>query len=236
MVPSPPLAALNATIITCRRCPRLVAYREAVARRRAPRFVAWDYWARPVPGAGDLRARVVLVGLAPAAHGANRTGRMFTGDGSGAFLTAALHRAGLASQPTSEHRGDGLRLRGAYLTAAARCAPPENRPLPAELDACRDYLTRELLLFRRLRVIVALGQIAFASVLRAVSDLGWQAPRPRPVFGHGAAATLERDGGHPVMLLASYHPSRQNTATGRLTAAMLDRVLRRAVALAERRR
>lgn len=228
------LAALNSAIVACRRCPRLVAYRETVARLRRPKYSSWDYWGRPVPGVGDPRARILLVGLAPAAHGANRTGRMFTGDGSGEFLTAALHRAGLASQPTSEHRDDGLRLRGAYLASAARCAPPGNRPLPEELEACRGYLTQELRLLRGLRVIVALGRVAFDAVLRAASDLEWQRPYPRPAFAHGAAALIARPGGRPVVLLASYHPSRQNTQTGRLTAVMLYRVMRQAVLRAGR--
>lgn len=231
---SPLLASLNATIVRCRRCPRLVAHREAVARRRQPRFGSWEYWGRPVPGVGDPRARILLVGLAPAAHGANRTGRMFTGDGSADFLTPALHRAGLVSQPTSVSRDDGLRYRGLYITAAARCAPPDNRPLPAELANCLEYLLRELEILRSVRVIVALGGIAHAAVLRAVRTLGWTVPAPRPAFGHGAAAMLGRPDGRPVVLLASYHPSRQNTQTGRLTAPMLDRVMRSAVARAGR--
>jgi len=228
------LAALNSAIVACRRCPRLVAYREAVARLRKPRYSSWDYWGRPVPGVGDSRARILLVGLAPAAHGANRTGRMFTGDGSGEFLTAALYRAGLASQPTSEHSGDGLRLRGAYLASAARCAPPDNKPLPEELEACRGYLVQEFRLLRSMRVIVALGRVAFDAVLRAASELEWQRPYPRPAFGHGAAALIARPGARPVVLLASYHPSRQNTQTGRLTSVMLYRVMRRAVQRAGR--
>lgn len=223
------LAALNSAMVACRRCPRLVAYREAVARRRRPKYSTWSYWGRPVPGVGDPRARILLVGLAPAAHGANRTGRMFTGDGSGEFLAAALHRAGLASQPTSEHRGDGLRLRSAYLASAARCAPPGNRPLPEELDACRAYLAQEFRLLRGLRVIVALGRVAFDAVLRTAEDLGWERPHPRPVFGHGAETLIARPGAAPVLLIASYHPSRQNTQTGRLTAVMLNRVMRQAV-------
>jgi uracil-DNA glycosylase family 4 len=227
-----PLDALNARIITCRRCPRLVAYREEVARRRKRQFAAWDYWGRPVPGMGDPRARILLVGLAPAAHGGNRTGRMFTGDGSADFLTPALHRAGLASQPTSVSRDDGLRLRGLYMTASARCAPPANRPLPSELANCREYLIRELQALAGLRVIVALGQIAFNAVLVTTAQLGWQVPRPRPAFGHAVQVTLGRPRRHPVTLVGSYHPSRQNTQTGRLTPAMLDRVMRRAVALA----
>lgn len=232
MLPYSSLSALNSAMIACRRCPRLVAYREAVARLRKPKYSSWNYWGRPVPGVGDPRASILLVGLAPAAHGANRTGRMFTGDGSGEFLTTALHRAGLASQPTSEHSGDGLRLRGAYLASAARCAPPANRPLPKELDACRGYLVSELRLLRNLRVIVALGQVAFDAVLRAASILEWQHPQPRPAFRHGAEASIVRPGGKPLVLLASYHPSRQNTQTGRLTVGMLDRLMRRAVLLA----
>lgn len=230
------LDALNATIINCRRCPRLVAYREAVARRRKPQFASWEYWGRPVPGVGDPDARILLVGLAPAAHGANRTGRMFTGDGSGDFLTPALYRAGLASQPTSYSRNDGLRLRGAYLTAAARCAPPDNAPLPMELSNCREYLLHELVTLRSLRVIIALGQIAFIAVLQAAGTLGWRTPKPRPPFGHGATVMLGLPDGRSIALVASYHPSRQNTQTGRLTPAMLDRVMRTAVGIAGRRR
>lgn len=229
MGPALSLDALNATVVRCRRCPRLVAYREAVARQGTPQHAGWAYWGRPVPGVGDPRARILLVGLAPAAHGANRTGRMFTGDGSGDFLVAALHRAGLASQPTSRSRDDGLTYRGAYLTAAARCAPPENRPSPDELARCRPFLVRELALLRDVRVIVALGQIAHAAALRAAEAAGWQVPTPRPAFAHGAAATLKRQDGASVTLLASYHPSRQNTQTRRLTPAMLHRVLQRAV-------
>jgi uracil-DNA glycosylase family 4 len=227
-----PLDALNTRIIACRRCPRLVAYREEVARRRKRQFASWDYWGRPVPGMGDPRARILLVGLAPAAHGGNRTGRMFTGDGSADFLTPALYRAGLASQPTSVSRDDGLRLRDLYMTASARCAPPDNKPLPVELANCREYLIHELQSLTRLRGIVALGQIAFHTVLVTVSQIGWQVPNPRPGFAHAATATLVRPPHRPITLIGSYHPSRQNTQTGRLTPAMLDRVMRRAVALA----
>ena len=226
------LAALNAAVIACRRCPRLVAHREAVAQRRKPQFAGWEYWGRPVPGTGDPRARILMVGLAPAAHGANRTGRMFTGDGSGDFLTPALHRAGLVSQPVSLSRDDGLRYRHLYLTAACRCAPPENRPLPVELLHCREYLIRELELLSDVRVIIALGGIAFTAVLQAAAGLGWTVPKPRPQFAHGAAARLVRPAARRLSVLASYHPSRQNTNTGRLTAAMLDRVLRRAAGIA----
>lgn len=229
------LSALAARVIACRRCPRLVAHREAVARRGKPQFAGWTYWGRPVPGIGDPRASVLLVGLAPAAHGANRTGRMFTGDGSGDFLTPALYRAGLTSKPTSHHRDDGLHYRGLYMTAAARCAPPDNRPLPEELEHCRPYMIEEMALLSRVRVIVALGGIAHAATLKAAATLGWAIPNPRPAFAHGARATLVRPDGRPVVLLASYHPSRQNTQTGRLTVAMLNRVMRAAAVVAGRR-
>jgi uracil-DNA glycosylase family 4 len=233
MAPSTLLASLNATIIACRRCPRLVAHREAVARRRKPQFSTWEYWGRPVPGIGDPHARVLLVGLAPAAHGANRTGRMFTGDGSADFLIPALFHAGLVSQPASVSRDDGLRYRSLYMTAAARCAPPDNRPLPSELANCRRYLLQEMATLDRVLVIVALGGIAHRAVLTAAEELGWQVPRPRPGFAHGALATLMRQDGKAVVLLNSYHPSRQNTQTGRLTAPMLDRVMRAAARLAQ---
>jgi uracil-DNA glycosylase family 4 len=229
------LAALNQQIIACRRCPRLVEHREAVARRRKREFSSWTYWGRPVPGIGDPRARVLLVGLAPAAHGANRTGRMFTGDGSGDFLTPALYRAGLVSQPTSISRDDGLRYAGLYITAAARCAPPENMPLPSELMNCRPYLLRELELLTELRVVVALGGVGHAAVLQAAVALGWQVPTPRPVFGHGARAPLGRLDGRQITLLDSYHPSRQNTQTGRLTVSMLNAIVRTAARLADMR-
>jgi uracil-DNA glycosylase family 4 len=194
-----------------------------VAREKRAAFADETYWGRPVPGFGDLAARILLVGLAPAAHGGNRTGRIFTGDRSGDFLFAALHRAGLASQPESVARDDGLRLTGAYLSAVNRCAPPGNRPTPAERDACLPFLTRELPLLERLRVIVPLGAFAWDGVLRAVGEAGAPAPRPRPPFGHGAEAALGR-----FTLIGSFHPSQQNTFTGKLTPAMLDDVLARA--------
>jgi uracil-DNA glycosylase family 4 len=234
MAPPLPLASLNATITRCRRCPRLVTHREAVARRRKRQFATWEYWGRPVPGIGDPRARILLVGLAPAAHGGNRTGRMFTGDGSADFLTPALHRVGLVSHPTSVSRDDGLRYRNLYITAAVRCAPPDNKPLPSEFTNCREYLLRELQLLRGIRVIVALGAIAHTAVLRTTKTLGWTIPNPRPAFAHGAASVLVRPDRRPVTLIASYHPSRQNTQTKRLTAPMLDRVVRDAVARAGR--
>ncbi|HET9599729.1 MAG TPA: uracil-DNA glycosylase [Anaeromyxobacteraceae bacterium] len=215
---------------SCRACPRLVAWREEVARVKRRAYRDEVYWGRPVPGFGDPRARLLLVGLAPGAHGANRTGRMFTGDASGDFLYAALHRAGLASQPTSERRGDGLALRGAFISAAARCAPPDNAPAPDELRRCAPFLDRELALLGP-RAILALGAIAWDAVLAALARGGAELPRPRPRFGHGAELRLA---GAPA-LVGSFHVSRQNTQTGRLTPAMFDAVLARAVALAAAR-
>ncbi len=223
----PALARLARTVIACRRCPRLVQYREQVALTKKRAFAAWTYWGRPVPGLGDPRAELLIVGLAPAAHGANRTGRMFTGDSSGHWLVRALHRAGFASQPTSEHRDDGLRLRNAYLTATVRCAPPDNRPTRDEMANCAGYLRRELVLLSRVRVIVALGQIAFTQILALAAERGTAVPRPRPRFAHGASYVLPERAG-AVELIASYHPSRQNTQTGRLTEAMLDAIFTRA--------
>jgi uracil-DNA glycosylase len=218
-----PLEELAAQIHACRRCPRLVEWREARAADPPRRYRGEDYWARPLDGFGDPAARVAIVGLAPAAHGANRTGRMFTGDRSGEWLYAALHRAGYASQPESERRGDSLRLRDAYLTAVVRCAPPANRPSPAERDNCLPYLERELELLDRSEAIVALGAFAWDGALRAIRGLGGEVPRPRPHFGHGAEVVVGR-----WTLLGCYHPSQQNTFTGRLTAPMLDAVFTRA--------
>ena len=210
-------------IVACRACPRLVAHREETARVKRRQFRADDYWGRALPGFGDAQARLLVVGLAPAAHGGNRTGRMFTGDQSGDWLMRAMHGAGFASLTTSERRDDGLRLKDAYITAAARCAPPDNRPTVAELERCRPYLVRERALLGRVRVIVALGQIAFATVLATERARGVVLPRPRPRFGHGAEATIGS-----IALLSSYHPSRQNTQTGRLTASMLAAIFDRA--------
>jgi uracil-DNA glycosylase family 4 len=203
----------------CRTCPRLVAWRERVAAEKVARFRGWDYWARGVPGFGDPAAHLLVVGLAPAAHGANRTGRVFTGDRSGDFLYAALHRTGYANQPTSEHRGDGLVLTGAFVTAAVKCAPPANKPMPAERDACRPYLDREVALLTQVRVVLALGQFGWDAACAAFG-----AGRPRPRFAHGAEVPLP--GGRT--LLGSYHVSQQNTFTGTLTEAMFDAVLIRA--------
>ncbi|HEX3608881.1 MAG TPA: uracil-DNA glycosylase [Solirubrobacterales bacterium] len=221
-------AALTDEIHNCRHCPRLVEWREASAASPPRRFRGEDYWARPLSGFGDPAARLAIVGLAPAAHGANRTGRMFTGDRSGDWLYAALHRAGYANQPTSERRGDGLRLSDAYVTAVVRCAPPANRPTPEERDNCLPYLERELTLLGRCTAIVALGGFAWDGALRAIRALGAEVPRPRPRFGHGAEVTAGR-----WTLLGCYHPSQQNTFTGRLTEPMLDSVLARAAELAD---
>jgi len=222
------MAALDEAVSTCRRCPRLVAWREQVARERRAAYAAEEYWGRPLPGFGDERARIVLLGLAPAAHGANRTGRMFTGDRSGDFLYAALWRAGLASQPTAQRRGDGLELRGVRITAAVRCAPPANRPTPAERDECLPWSVRELELLPDVAVVVCLGAFAWDAALRLRRAAnGAPAERPRPRFGHGAEAP-----GEPWPLLGCFHPSQQNTFTGKLTPQMLDDVLARALAIA----
>lgn len=211
----------------CRLCPRLVKWRETVAREKVKRFRESEYWGRPVPSFGDPRARVLIVGLAPAAHGGNRTGRMFTGDRSGDWLYRALHRAGFANQPTSTGREDGLRLRNCYITAALRCAPPDNKPLPAELSRCRPYLLEELELLRDVRVVVALGRIGFKTFLEACATRGMKLPKPRPKFGHGAECRLDER----TTLVASYHPSQQNTLTGKLTEQMLDDIFIRAAQL-----
>jgi uracil-DNA glycosylase family 4 len=216
------LARLEDEIVGCRRCPRLVEWREQVAREKRAAFRDWDYWGRPVPGFGDPAARVLLLGLAPAAHGANRTGRVFTGDRSGDFLFASLHRTGFANRPTAVSAGDGLRLTDCFIAAAVRCAPPANRPAPEERDACAPWLEAEARELRGLRVIVCLGAFAWDAALRLRG-----APRPRPRFGHGAEVP-----GPPWTMLGCFHPSQQNTFTGKLTPAMLDAVLARAVALA----
>jgi len=222
-------ARLEREVIACRRCPRLVAWREEAAAHPRPAFSGEEYWALPAPGFGDPSARILLLGLAPAAHGANRTGRIFTGDRSGDFLWAALHRAGLASQPTARSLDDGLLLRDCYVTAAVRCAPPGNRPSPAERDACAPFLQTELDLLRELRVIVCLGGFAWAVALRALAARGAELPRPRPRFGHGAGVWIG-----DLRVIGCYHPSQQNTFTGRLTEAMMDDVLGAAVATAGR--
>jgi uracil-DNA glycosylase family 4 len=221
------LVELSSEIEACRKCPRLVRYRERVAREKRAAYRHETYWGKAVPGFGDPEAWLVIVGLAPGAHGANRTGRMFTGDRSGQFLYAALHRAGIANQPQSVLRDDGLRLSGAYITAPCRCAPPDNKPLPIELRRCAPYLERELELLARTRVFLALGAIGWKATLQALERMGEHLPRPWPAFGHGAEHRLT--GGR--WLLASYHVSQQNTQTGKLTAEMFDRVLARAAEL-----
>lgn len=225
--PSQALAELARAIIACCECPRLIAHCRAVARARRRAYQDWTYWGRPVPGVGDPAARVLVVGLAPGAHGSNRTGRMFTGDAAGATLTQAMHRAGFASQPTSLARGDGLVLTDLYLTAAVRCAPPDNRPTPSEIARCRPYLTAELAQLSRLQVVVALGQLAHDAFLRAATVAGVHVPRPKPRFAHGSCVRLSW-GARNLVLLDSYHPSQQNTLTGRLTPAMLGEIFRRA--------
>ena len=211
---------MNATIVRCRKCPRLVAHREAVAVAPPRRYAGQRYWARPLPGFGDPFARLLLVGLAPAAHGGNRTGRMFTGDRSGDWLFDALHHAGFANRPTSRHRDDGLRLSDAYITAALRCAPPTNKPMPRELARCEPYLLEELRLLDRVSVVVGLGRIGWQAYLRARRRLGAPRPRRAPRFAHGAVTTFA----DRITLIASYHPSQQNTFTGKLTRPMLRAV------------
>jgi uracil-DNA glycosylase family 4 len=220
------LASLATEVSSCRRCPRLVAWREQVARERRAAFAHEQYWGRPLPGFGDPSARLLLLGLAPAAHGANRTGRMFTGDRSGDFLFAALARTGLANRPASSARGDGLVLSDVWITAAVRCAPPANRPTPAERDTCLPWSVRELRLLANVQVVVCLGAFAWAAALRLTAVLAGPdvpSPRPRPRFGHGAELR-----GEPYSLLGCYHPSQQNTFTGKLTEPMIDAVLERA--------
>jgi uracil-DNA glycosylase family 4 len=219
------LAVLTAEIVECRRCPRLVEWRERVAREKVRRFRDETYWGRPLPGFGDPDARILLLGLAPAAHGGNRTGRVFTGDASGDFLWAALHAAGLADRPASHRGDDGLALTDAYIAAAVRCAPPANKPTPSERDTCAPFLEREIGLLDRLVVVIALGQFGWDAALRAFDALGHSA-RPKPRFGHAREVAIG-----PYRLLGSYHPSQQNVFTARLTAPMLRSVLRRAVDL-----
>lgn len=222
------LLALTAEIIACRRCPRLVAWRELVAREKVARFRDEEYWGRPVPGFGDADARILIVGLAPAAHGGNRTGRVFTGDASGDFLWPALHRAGLADRPVSRRADDGLTLTDVYIAAAVRCAPPANKPTILERDTCAPFLVREMGLLASVRVVLALGAFGWDAVLRSLRA-GGHMPEAggKPRFGHGAEAHVG-----PYVLVGSYHPSQQNTFTGRLTPVMFDAVIARAVALA----
>ncbi|NUS45505.1 MAG: uracil-DNA glycosylase [Mycobacteriaceae bacterium] len=229
------LAEVDAAVPQCRSCPRLVAWRERVAREKRAAFADQEYWGRPVPGFGPPDARLLIVGLAPAAHGANRTGRMFTGDRSGDVLYAAMHAAGLASQPTAVHRDDGLRLLGARITAPVHCAPPDNKPTPAERDNCRHWLDAELrLLAPTLRAVVVLGGFGWQALLPVLADSGWAVPRPRPRFGHGVQVTLPpaAPGRTELHLFGCYHVSQQNTFTGRLTPDMVTAVLTSAKAAA----
>jgi len=221
------LDLLNDRITRCTRCPRLVAHREAIARSKRRQFHDWTYWGRPVPGFGDPDARLFVVGLAPAAHGGNRTGRVFTGDRSGDWLYEALHRFGFANQPHSTHRDDGLRLTDCYVAAVVRCAPPDNKPRPEEFAACRPYVLEELRQLRKLRVVVALGKIAFDQYLHACRELGHPVPSPAPRFAHGAQYRFSWG----VTLIGSYHPSQQNTFTRKLTRPMFHAVFKRASAL-----
>ena len=218
------LEGLKEEIIVCVRCPRLVQHRKEVAERRPPRFRDWRYWARPLPGFGDPVASLLILGLAPAAHGGNRTGRMFTGDRSGDWLFRTLHQFGFANQARSEHREDGLALQDAYLTATIRCAPPQNKPLPSEIQSCRPYLMREFHLLSSVRVLVALGRIAFDVALHGLQEAFALSISPKPGFGHGRVFLLPKG----LTLIASYHPSQQNTQTGRLTRKMFDEVFAKA--------
>ena len=220
------VAAIEREVVGCRACPRLVEWRERTAREKVARFADETYWARPVPGFGDPEASVLVLGLAPAAHGGNRTGRIFTGDRSGDFLFGSMHRVGLANQARSVSAGDGLRLRGAFVSAVNRCAPPANKPSPAERDRCLPFLAREMRALTKLRVVVALGAFAWDGALRAAAELGHRTS-PKPRFGHGAEATVG-----PYTLLGCFHPSQQNTFTGKLTMPMMDAVLARAASLA----
>lgn len=216
------LITLNREIVACEQCPRLTEHCREVARTKRRAYLGWDYWGKPVPSFGDPKARLLILGLAPGAHGANRTGRMFTGDSSGDFLYRSLFRAGFASQPESTKCNDGLRLTGAWITAAAHCAPPGNKPAPAELANCRPYLEREVALLKDVRVVVVLGRIAFETWLAILRDRGSIARRGDFAFGHNLLHELD------PAVLCSYHPSRQNTSTGKLTQEMLDAVFERA--------
>ena len=217
------LTALNKIIVACEKCPRLVAYREEIAREKKRMYRGEEYWGKPVPGWGDENARVYIVGLAPAAHGGNRTGRVFTGDSSGDFLFGALYRAGFANQPTSIARGDGLELYDVYIGAAARCAPPDNKPAPQEFANCFPYLAREFELLRNVRVLIGLGAIGFNAILKLLETHGVALPKPRPKFGHNARYEIGN-----YVVIGTYHPSRQNTNTGKLTAPMFDAVFQNA--------
>ncbi len=224
------LSQLNREIVACTRCPRLRAYCEKIAREKRRAYQGWEYWGKPVPGFGDPEARVLILGLAPGAHGSNRTGRPFTGDGSGNFMYPVLYRAGFASQPTATHKGDGLALRDAYITAAVRCAPPANKPTPQEIANCSSFLDREIEGLKRVKVVVALGKIGFDAYLNHLKRRGLLKTKKEYVFRHGAKYRLP-DG---RILLASYHPSQQNTNTGKLSEAMFLAIFREAARLADK--
>jgi uracil-DNA glycosylase len=234
-----PLEELGADVSVCRACPRLVRWREDVARGKRAAFAGEPYWGRPIPGWGSPTPAVLVVGLAPAAHGGNRTGRIFTGDRSGDWLVASLHRVGLATRPTSAHAADGLELIDTRMVATVRCAPPQNKPTTAERETCAPWIEAELtLVVDHVRVVVALGSIGWDATLRSFRALGWRVPSPKPRFGHGAETVLTQgptdarsESGREIVLLGSYHPSQQNTFTGKLTEPMLDAVLGRAAAL-----
>jgi uracil-DNA glycosylase family 4 len=221
---NPTLGQLNSEIISCRRCPRLVEWREKVAREKVARFSSRDYWGKPVPGFGDPDARVLIVGLAPAAHGANRTGRMFTGDRSGEWLYRSLYKFGFSNQESSDSTDDGLKLTDCYITAVIRCAPPANKPLPGEIENCKPYLLDEITLLRNVRVIISLGKIPFDNTLASLTGLGIANFDRRPKFGHGAKVRVNEG----LTVIASYHPSQQNTFTGKLTRPMFESVFRNA--------
>jgi uracil-DNA glycosylase len=223
------LDALNKEVVSCERCPRLVVYRQQIAREKRRAYRDWEYWGRPVPGFGDPNARVLIMGLAPGAHGSNRTGRPFTGDSSGKFMYPVLHEVGFASQPTADYRDDGLKLTDLYITAAARCAPPDNKPLPEELANCSPFLDRELEGLKKLKVIVALGKIGFDAYLNYLKRRGLMERRAAYPFAHGAKFAMP-DG---KILLASYHPSNQNTQTGKLTRPMFTEIFKEAARLAD---
>jgi len=225
------LSVLNKEVVACRLCPRLVAYREAIGAEKRRAYIDCDYWAKPVPGFGDPHARVLILGLAPGAHGSNRTGRPFTGDASGRFMFPILHKVGFASQAEATGRDDGLKLRDAYITAAVRCAPPDNKPLPEEIASCAPFLDRELAALKKMKVVVALGRIGFDAYLNHVERLGHEVSKRDYAFGHAAQYKMPNG----IVLLASYHPSNQNTATGKLTAKMFEAVFLRARVLAEGR-
>jgi uracil-DNA glycosylase family 4 len=230
MTAAMPISSIHSSVSSCRRCPRLVAWREKVAVEKRASFADEEYWGKPVPGFGDPEARLLVVGLAPGAHGSNRTGRMFTGDRSGDWLYKALHKAGFANQPESVGADDGLTLSDCYVTAAVRCAPPENKPSTTEREACRPFLERELDILTRVRVMVALGKFGFDQLWRILQARGAELPRPRASFRHGAEVEI----GPKLTLLASYHPSQQNTFTGKLTEEMFDDVWTRAKAMLQR--